>query len=111
MRSGLCFRGSLQAALEISEIFGGREVQIVERPTPLSALENEAVNQVVKGTSNIVNNIPDEKRDFLGDRSYRSDLKRAVSSLFIVLGNNWISVSSELSPSLIEIRDMLCGPI
>jgi hypothetical protein len=74
--------------------------------------EFHVVKAEIKSAHQVVDDIPDDKQDFLWGRLVRSDLKDTISRLRIVLDQDTVAASvGEGSPLQVKIIDVLIGPL
>ena len=73
--------------------------------------ENKLIGEVIKGTSEVMRNVPSDESDVMGRRLEFGHAKEVVSRLRVSLGFNDIRLSfDEPVPSDFQVKDVLSGP-
>ena len=68
------------------------------------------IDQMVKGTSEVLDGIPNGKRNVGWDGSNVNDLVDALSGVRIVLGREFVCVFNKIRPEVLKIEDVFFGP-
>jgi hypothetical protein len=68
---------------------------------------------MIEGTSQILNNVPNQRREIERYLSQRSDVKSALLGLKVVLMENVVAASRQLKSGDVNLKidDVLIGPI
>jgi hypothetical protein len=68
------------------------------------------MTDVVQGAPEIVDGIPGNGAEVVGNGLSVSQIPDSLARLRVVLGFDWVSVGDEVNPSLLKIKDVMFGP-
>lgn len=110
LSSGFVFLGSLELCGEVNGIIADRKMEIPERPVSSGCDGHTVVTNMIKRTPEIVNDVPDNRGNFIGNGEGTLDIPDSLSRLRVILGCNWVSFGGELRPNFLEVLDVMFGP-